>query len=86
MRFIACSLFCPALAFFVGGCHAPAGAFAGIDQNNIKICAFVSDCEGRDFIRREITSPAEQAKESAEKLAKELLEAGGRKILEKLEK
>jgi len=68
------------------GCHAPAGAFAGIDQNNIKICAFVSDCEGRDFIRREITSPAEQAKESAEKLAKELLEAGGGEILEKLEK
>ncbi len=68
------------------GCHAPAGAFAEIDQNNIKICAFVSDCEGKDFIRREITSPAEQAKESAEKLAKELLEAGGREILEKLEK
>ena len=68
------------------GCHAPAGAFAEIDQNNIKICAFVSDCEGKDFIRREITSPAEQAKESAGKLAKELLEAGGREILEKLEK
>jgi hydroxymethylbilane synthase len=68
------------------GCHAPAGAFAEIDQNNIKICAFVSDCEGKDFIRREITSPAEQAEESAEKLAKELLEAGGREILEKLEK
>ncbi len=68
------------------GCHAPAGAYAGIDRDDIKICAFVSDCEGRDFIRREIAGPADQAKESAEKLAKELLEAGGREILEKLEK
>jgi hydroxymethylbilane synthase len=68
------------------GCHAPAGAFAEIDGANTKICAFISDCEGKNFIRQEITGPAEQAKESAEKLAEELLEAGGRKILEKLEK
>ncbi len=68
------------------GCHAPAGAFAEVERGNIRIFAFISDCEGENFIRREITGPAEQAEESAEKLAKELLEAGGRKILEKLEK
>ncbi len=68
------------------GCHAPAGAFAEIDRRNIEICAFISDCEGKSFIRREITGPAKQAEISAEKLAKEILKAGGRKILEKLEK
>ena len=68
------------------GCHAPAGAFAEIEQGNIKICAFISDCEGRNFVRREITGPAEQAEKSAEKLAKKILKAGGREILEKLEK
>jgi hydroxymethylbilane synthase len=68
------------------GCHASTGAFAEIEQGNIRICAFISDCEGKNFIRREIIGPAEQAEKSAEKLAEELLEAGGREILEKPEK
>ena len=68
------------------GCHAPAGAFAEIDGGNIEICAFISDCEGKNFIRQEITGLTEEAENQAEKLAEELLEAGGREILEKLEK
>jgi hydroxymethylbilane synthase len=68
------------------GCHAPAGAFAEIERGDIRIFAFISDCEGKNFIRREITGLAEHAEKSAEKLAKELLEAGGTEILEKLEK
>jgi len=68
------------------GCHAPAGAFAEIERGDIRIFAFISDCEGKSFIRREITGPAEQAEKSAEKLANEILEAGGKEILEKLEK
>lgn len=68
------------------GCHASAGAFAEIEQGNIRIFAFISDCEGKNFVRREIAGPAEHAEKSAEKLAEELLEAGGREILEKLEK
>jgi hydroxymethylbilane synthase len=68
------------------GCHAPAGAFAEIDGDDIKIRAFISDYEGKNFIRWEITGPTDQAKKSAEKLAKELLEAGGRETLKKLEK
>jgi len=68
------------------GCHAPAGAFAEIDGGNIEICAFISDCEGKNFIRQKIPGPTEEAENQAEKLAEELLEAGGREILEKLEK
>jgi hydroxymethylbilane synthase len=68
------------------GCHAPAGAFAEIEQGNIRIRAFISDYEGKNLIRREITGPIEQTEKSAEKLAIALLEAGGREILEKLEK
>jgi hydroxymethylbilane synthase len=68
------------------GCHAPAGAFAEIDGANIKICAFISDYEGKNFIRQEITGLTEEAENQAEKLAQELLESGGREILEKLEK
>ncbi len=68
------------------GCHAPAGAFAAIDKDDIIICAFISDLEGRNFIRRRITGPAANADTLAEKLANQLLDTGGSEILEKLER
>jgi len=68
------------------GCHAPVGAFAEIVGDNIEICAFISDLEGKNFIRQKIAGPTEKAQELAEKLANNLLNAGGRKILEKLKR
>ena len=68
------------------GCHAPVGAFAEITGDNIEICAFISDLDGENFISRRIAGPAGDAEKAAEKLANELLEAGGGKILEKLER
>jgi len=68
------------------GCHAPAGAFAAIVGGDITICAFISDLEGRNFIRRQTTGPAANAQNLAEKIANELLTAGGKEILEKLER
>jgi len=68
------------------GCHAPAGAFAAIVGGDITICAFISDLEGRNFIRRQTTGPAANAQNLAEKIANELLNAGGKEILEKLER
>jgi len=67
------------------GCHAPVGAFAKIVGGDIEICAFISDLEGKNFIRHQITGPAARAEELAEKLANDLLNAGGKEILEKLE-
>jgi len=68
------------------GCHAPAGAFANIDGNDIMIRAFISDLQGRNFIRREIAGKIEKAGELAKKIACEMLDAGGREILENLKK
>ncbi len=68
------------------GCHAPVGAFAKIDGDDIEICAFVSDLEAENFVRREITGPVVEAGKLAEKIANELLEAGGKEILKKLER
>lgn len=68
------------------GCHAPVGAFAKIVGNDMEICAFISDLEGKNFISRRLTGPAVDADNLAEKIANELLDAGGREILEKLEK
>ena len=67
------------------GCHAPVGAFAEIIGKNIEICAFISDLEGKNFIAQEIAGPTEKAEQLAEKLANDLLNAGGRKILDNLE-
>jgi porphobilinogen deaminase len=76
------------------GCHAPVGAFAKIAGNGpvpsevegMEICAFISDLQGKNFISRRLTGPAADADNLAEKIADELLNAGGRKILEKLER
>jgi hydroxymethylbilane synthase len=68
------------------GCHAPVGAYAEIDGGNIHIQAFISDLQGENFIGREISGPADDAESLAEKIAKELLDAGGKEILESLEK
>jgi len=67
------------------GCHAPVGAFAKIDGDDIEITAFISDLQGKNFIRRRIKGPAEQAGKLAEKLANQLLSSGGTKILASLE-
>ena len=67
------------------GCHAPTGAFAEIVGDDITIRAFISDLEGKNFIRREVVGPVTEADKLAEKLANELLDAGGSDILEKLE-
>lgn len=67
------------------GCHAPVGAFAEINGANIKICAFISDLQGRRFIRRKIGGSAVNAEKLAEQLGAELLESGGRQILMELE-
>jgi hydroxymethylbilane synthase len=68
------------------GCHAPAGAFAKLEKNVIKIHAFISDLEGRNFIKRQITGPAAHADNLAEQIANDLLSTGGREILKHLTK
>jgi len=68
------------------GCHAPVGSFAQVSGNDIIIVAFISDLEGKNFIGRRITGPVKQAVSLAEKLANELLAAGGGEILQQLEK
>jgi hydroxymethylbilane synthase len=68
------------------GCHAPVGAFAKIAGNDIEITAFISNVDGTNFIRRQITGSAEQADDLAKKIANDLLASGGKQILETLER
>jgi hydroxymethylbilane synthase len=68
------------------GCHAPVGAYAKITADKIKIRAFICDLKGENYIVRQTTGPTAQAETLAEKLAKDLLTAGGDEILASLEK
>ncbi|MDD5327826.1 MAG: hydroxymethylbilane synthase [Phycisphaerae bacterium] len=68
------------------GCHAPVGAFAKIEQGDMEISAFISDLKAKNFITRRLAGPVADAEAIAEKIANELLDAGGREILEKLER
>jgi len=64
------------------GCHAPVGAFAKIVGDDIEICAFISDLQGINFIKQDVTGPVAKANQLAEQLAHKLLKAGGKKILQ----
>jgi hydroxymethylbilane synthase len=68
------------------GCHAPVGAYAEIRASDINIHTFISDLDGKKFIGRELAGPAKDAERLAEKIAMELLQAGGKEILESLAK
>ncbi|MHC4227865.1 MAG: hydroxymethylbilane synthase [Planctomycetota bacterium] len=68
------------------GCHAPVGAYAKITEGQINIRAFISGVEGRNYISREIDGPVAEAAQLAESIATQLLEAGGKQILESLKK
>jgi hydroxymethylbilane synthase len=64
------------------GCHAPVGAFAEYRGDCITITAFIANVRGTTMIRRELAGPATQANSLAEQIAAELLDAGGREILQ----
>ncbi len=67
------------------GCHAPVGVFAKITDSDIIITGFVSDVEGREFLRKEIQGPCTDSAQLADRLADELIEAGAAKLLESME-
>lgn len=74
------------LTIMEGGCHAPIGAYAAIDGRIMNLIAFVSDLDGRRYIKRSIQGAVETWRTMAEELANELLAAGGETILKELEK
>jgi hydroxymethylbilane synthase len=69
------------LAIMEGGCHAPIGAYAKMKGRTMNLFAFVSDLEGRSYVKRSIEGLGENWRTLAQQLAQELLAAGGSRIL-----
>lgn len=67
-----------------GGCSIPLGVYSQISGDNMIIDAVISDVEGDKYIKRSKTANINEAKFCAEELAQELLNAGGREILDQI--
>ncbi len=67
-----------------GGCSIPLGVYSQISGDTITIDAVISDVEGDKYIKRSKTANISEAKSCAEELAQELLNAGGREILDQI--
>jgi hydroxymethylbilane synthase len=65
-----------------GGCLAPIGAYASIIEGRATLCAFVGSPNGEVSLRRTITCDAAHAQVRAVTTADEMLDAGGRAILD----
>jgi hydroxymethylbilane synthase len=72
------------LSFMHGGCSIPLGVYSQISGDIITIDAVISDVEGDKYIKRSKTANIDEAKSCAEQLAQELLNAGGREILDQI--
>lgn len=64
-----------------GGCSIPLGVYSQIQDTTITTDAILCAIDGKNYVRRSITSSIDQAKTNAKKLAMQLLADGGEDIL-----
>ncbi len=67
-----------------GGCQVPIAAHAKIVGDELDLTGLVAELDGSVLIREAIMGPVNQHQELGVKLANQLLEQGGRKILENI--
>ncbi|MCP4456176.1 MAG: hydroxymethylbilane synthase [Planctomycetes bacterium] len=70
------------LATMHGGCSIPLGVYASVQADQITVSAMIGDTLGKTCVQRAQTVPLDQAFKCVEEMALELLNAGGREILE----
>ncbi len=71
-----------ALGALGGGCQVPIGAHASIADGRLRLYGLVASPDGSAVIRRETSGPLADAQRLGAELGRELLAAGGGKILE----
>ena len=70
------------LAAMHGGCSIPLGVHCSIDNDDMTINAVIADITGKTVIRKSVTAPIAQAEGAADEITKQLIESGGRQILD----
>lgn len=74
------------LAKVGGDCKVPAGIFTTPGERGLEAHAFIASTDGKTFYRDSQKATVEEATKLGQSLAKELLDQGGRKVLEELQK
>lgn len=72
------------LAELQGGCQAPIGAWARTEHGQLVMEACVVSLDGREYVRERGASAVKEAVSLGQTVAKRLLEAGARQILEQV--
>jgi hydroxymethylbilane synthase len=67
-----------------GGCQVPIGAYATVQDGQVKLLALVASPDGSELIRAESSGPASDAAEIGARLGSELLKRGADRILEEV--
>ena len=74
------------LAEMHGGCSIPLGVYSQIKDDTITIEAMVSDIDNKKCVKKSGTAKLRDAQNLANQIAYELLNSGGREILENIRK
>jgi len=67
-----------------GGCQVPIAAYATTDNGTVTLTGLVAGVDGEKLIRMEVRSDEASAEEAGLSLAEQILDSGGREILEEI--
>lgn len=67
-----------------GGCQVPIAGFATIQSGTLKLMGMVASLDAKEYIYRKMESPTKEAEATGKELAKEILDAGGKTILDNI--
>ncbi|MDY0042362.1 MAG: hydroxymethylbilane synthase [Desulforhabdus sp.] len=67
-----------------GGCQVPIGGHAEVMGETVELAGLVSSVDGREVFRRSRKAPREQAEALGRDLAREILAAGAKRILDEI--
>lgn len=67
-----------------GSCHIPVACFGKMIGKKVVLTAVVASVDGKKLIKEQIISPIDKVKTHGQALADQVLEKGGKKILESL--
>lgn len=73
------------LAEVEGGCQIPIGVYATLQQDVLTLEAVILSVDGKRQVRQTISGSSKEAKQLGQTLAQDMLNAGGREILQELE-
>ncbi len=67
-----------------GSCHIPVACFGEVKNDQVMLTALVASEDGQEVIKEQIVAHVDTIEDHGRKLANQLLEKGGKKILESL--